>query len=182
MNKSNEKHGILYISCGVPGSGKTSWLKSHIRADEILVSRDDIRFAYLEEAEKEYDKVEYFSCEGKVFPTFVEEITKYINGGANVYADATHLNKASVTKLLYALEAEECEPEHIELIYFKVPLDICLERNELRKGTKAYVPKGVIKRMYSTYEPYKDTIFEKIWEIDENGTVYKVPLFQKEKV
>ena len=27
MNKSNEKHGILYISCGVPGSGKTSWLK-----------------------------------------------------------------------------------------------------------------------------------------------------------
>ena len=45
----SRKKGILYISCGAPGAGKTTYLKSHIGTNEQLVSRDDIRFSLLQE-------------------------------------------------------------------------------------------------------------------------------------
>ena len=48
---------ILYISCGIPGSGKSTFLKKHFGPDELIVSRDDIRFQVLGEAE------EYFSLD-----------------------------------------------------------------------------------------------------------------------
>ena len=160
MNK-----GKLYISCGIPGSGKSTFLKKYVKKDESIVSRDEIRFILLKEGE------EYFSHEEDVFNRFVNIIAEFINSGLNVYADATHLNKASRDKLLYALKKVGCEPSSIEAIYFDVPLKVCLERNEKRYETKAYVPRGVIRRMF--YQLEFPVEFSTTWVVDENGNVSK---------
>ena len=160
MNK-----GKLYISCGVPGSGKSTFLKKHVNKNESIVSRDEIRFMLLKDGE------EYFSHEDKVFKYFIDIIAEFINSGQNVYADATHLNKASRDKLLYALKKIGCEPSDIQAIFFDVPLKICLERNEKRKGTRAYVPRGVIRRMF--YQLEFPTEFSTTWVVDENGNINK---------
>lgn len=160
MNK-----GKLYISCGIPGSGKSTFLKKYVKKDESIVSRDEIRFALLKDGE------EYFSHEEEVFKHFVNIITEFINSGLNVYADATHLNKASRDKLLYALKKVGCEPSSIEAIYFDVPLKVCLERNEKRYETRAYVPRGVIRRMF--YQLEFPVEFSTTWVVDENGNVSK---------
>ena len=160
MNK-----GILYISCGVPGSGKSTFLKKHANKDESVISRDEIRFVLLKEGE------EYFSHEKEVFKHFVNIITEHINSGINVYADATHLNKASRKKLTDALLEAGCQPADVQAIYFDIPLNVCLERNEKRKGTKAYVPRGVIRRMFYQFEfPIE---FSTTWIVDEKGNISK---------
>lgn len=160
MNK-----GILYISCGIPGSGKSTFLKKVAKKDESVISRDEIRFALLKEGE------EYFSHEEEVFKQFVKIITDHINSGLNVYADATHLNYASRKKLTDALLKAGCQPADVQAIYFDIPLNICLERNEKRAGTKAYVPRGVIRRM--SFQLEFPVEFSTTWVIDEKGNISK---------
>ena len=157
--------GILYISCGIPGSGKTTFLKAHKKPDEEIVSRDEIRFSLLKEGE------DYFSHENEVFNIFVSKITQLINAGTNVYADATHLNPASRAKLTNALLEAGCQPADVQAILFDVPINICLKRNENRKGTKAYVPRGVIRRMFESLSyPIE---FSHVWVVNEKGEVSK---------
>ena len=57
-------------------------------------------------------------------------------------------------------------------IFVDVPLELALKQNEQRKGTRAYVPQSVIKRMYLTLtKPTKEEGFDKIYVIrrNENG-------------
>lgn len=158
--------GVLYICCGVPGSGKTTFLNDIVEENERVVSRDNIRFAIVKENES------YFKHENKVFNTFTETITKYINSGFNVYADATHLTQKSRYKLLYKLKSKGCRPAEINAIYFKVPLVTCLERNELRRGTRAYVPVDRVEEMFCNYNPpLAFEGFTNIWEVDADGDV-----------
>ena len=62
------KEPILYISCGVPGSGKSTFLKNHTKPNEAIISRDEIRFNLLKDGE------DYFSHENEVFDKFVDNI------------------------------------------------------------------------------------------------------------
>lgn len=135
----------LILMCGVPGSGKSTFVKKHM--DEILdvyVSRDDIRFSLLQEGE------DYFAHEDEVWVQYVAAIERGLRAGKTVWADATHLNSRSRLKLLHAIYPT---PECIEVVHIKVPLETALEQNEKRVGTIAYVPRGQIRRMYAQMEP-----------------------------
>ena len=158
--------GILYISCGVPGSGKSTFLKEMVAPDEIVISRDEIRFSLLRPGE------EYFAREKETYERFTTLIRDYINNGISVYADATHLNEKSRYSLLHKLKNKGCKPREVNAIYFNTPLTVCLERNELRKGTKTYVPEEQIEKMFAAYIfPEKYEGFSNIWEVSEDGNV-----------
>ena len=90
----------------------------------------------------------------------------YINQGFNVFADATHLNSASRSKLLKRIS---CKPEEINVIWVDTPLQIAIERNELRKGTRAYVPPEQVRRMFNSFErPLFYEGFKKIYVVKNN--------------
>ena len=156
----------LWMLCGIPGSGKSTWAQTHINkiSDDVkYVSRDIIRFSIVKEDE------EYFSHENEVFKQFVEEIKDGLANHKDTIADATHLSKASRSKLLRNLGSslKECK---INIIAIRTPLEIALERNEERKGTRSYVPRGVIRRMKSQYEiPSEEEGFDKIIFYDETN-------------
>lgn len=159
-------NGILYVSCGVPGSGKSTFLEEVKGENEVIISRDKIRFAILKPGE------DYFSHEKEVYSNFLYTITNYINKGINVYADATHLNEKSRYKLLYELKNRGCKPSEINAIYFNVPLKICLERNQKRFGTKTFVPEDSLMQMYGSFTvPQQYEGFNNIYSVDEDGYV-----------
>ena len=159
--------GILYISSGVPGSGKSTFLKANKSPVERIVSRDEIRFSLLKEGE------EYFSHEDEVWDIFIHSIADSINNGINTYADATHLNYFSRMKLLIALEGL-CEPADVKGISFNVPLDVCIERNNKRKGTKAYVPEATLRKMARSFTPIAPDEFSTSWEVNKDGIISKI--------
>lgn len=139
------KQKKVWLLCGIPGSGKSTWVQNKILVDKgIWCSRDNVRLSFLKDGE------DYFAHEDIVFENWLLDIQEAINNSniENIYIDATHLNKKSRNKVLNRLPDTK-----FELIYvvFKTPLEICLERNELRSG-RAHVPKSVIRRMYETFE------------------------------
>lgn len=133
----------IYLLCGCPGSGKSTWVKSRLDDKSAWVSRDNIRFSMVSENE------EYFSKENEVFQNFIKEIKKAIKNEEieNVYIDATHLNEASrnkvLDKIIWGVNDE------LYAVYFDIPLNICLERNSNRIGREK-VPNDVITQMFKS--------------------------------
>lgn len=133
---------VLKIMCGAPGSGKSTYVKNHARPEDLVVSRDDIRFALLTPG------IPYFSKEKEVFDVFCNRINAGIGHYNVVWADATHLNNYSRWKLLYNIFRHDFEK--IEFICIETPLEKCLENN-LKRERKYQVPEDALKSMYSRY-------------------------------
>ena len=158
--------GDIVVIIGPSGSGKSTYLTNRIKDSTsavTVISRDIIRFSLVSEDE------EYFSKEDEVYNLFIKGIANALNFNNEVFADATHLNERSRAKTLRAL-GKHLKDVEVNVIYVRVPIEIAIERNENRIGTRAYVPKSVIRRMYSqTTMPIKEEGFEHIYIVDENG-------------
>lgn len=143
------KQKNLYLLCGVPGSGKTTWCRKQISNPNytcVYISRDEVRFSIIREDE------EYFSHEDEVFDKFIDLINDaLILDDVNVFVDATHLNEKARNKVLRCLDLNGVD---IYPVNFNIPLETCLAQNELRKGQgRTYVPRGQIRRMAMSFVP-----------------------------
>lgn len=161
----------LIISCGVPGSGKSTFLnrvfgnKPGENSRYKIVSRDEIRFSLLKPNEP------YFAKENETWLKFVREIQSGLDQGLTVIADATHLGGGARHKLLKALRLNGVQ---LTAIYFDISLETCLERNDMRRGTRAYVPPEKVEQMFHSYsKPRFNEGFTVIFRVDENGEIVK---------
>lgn len=155
------------LLAGIPGSGKSTWLRTHLGDGDVYVSRDEVRFSIISDDE------DYFAHETEVFDKFVAEIEENLNKGLRVFADATHINWPSRRKLLERIHNKE--NIDIDVYFFKVPLETCLDRNEQRSG-RAFVPRSVVRRMNAQMRhPITDPVkYHSIVEVDENGNCFQL--------
>lgn len=148
----------LYLMVGIPGAGKSTYIMDNIGNNEVWISRDKIRFSIVDEDE------EYFSHEVEVFETFVREINEALADPniLGVFVDATHINKASRRKILERLDLTNVE---VTAVWIQVALETALEQNENRKDTRAYVPRGAIRRMFHSIEApsTKEKFINEVW-------------------
>lgn len=164
----------LYIMIGCPGSGKTTFAKNKLITPQsphtLHISRDTIRFSILKDGE------DYFLREKEVYREFIFQIYDGLRKGYDIIADATHLNKKSRTKLFKNIPNDLSNIEVVG-IFMRTPLEICIERNEKRKGQKTYVPVENLRKMFFAIQPptieENDHIFDIILTINENGFVTK---------
>ena len=152
----------LFIMCGLPASGKSTFVQQFIKNNDIrYVSRDEIRFSMIKENE------EYFSHEKEVFKKFAGTIAQTLVDGFDVIADATHLNRISRDKLIRAIDQYTTEYT-ITYIVLETSLETCMKRNALREG-RTRVPDSVMRSMAENWEDI--TISEKSYD-RYDGTLY----------
>ena len=136
----------LYLTVGIPGSGKSTWCKQVANNSySAHISRDIIRFALLDENDGYFDK------ETEVFDEFIREINEALKNDTieNVYVDATHLNEKSRNKVLNCLNLNGVT---LYAVNFLTDIAIALERNELRAG-RSVVPRSALLRMAFSFQP-----------------------------
>lgn len=158
------KQKCLWLTCGIPGSGKSTWVKNKLMRDGgIWISRDEIRFNLLQEGE------DYFAHEDQVIKLFHRNINAALKNDTigDVFADATHLSSKARTEVLRALSLDS--DIEVNCIFFDVPVDVAIKRNEQREGL-ARVPRSVIRRMNIQKSiPTIEEGFNKIITINEDG-------------
>lgn len=168
----------LYVMVGSPGLGKSTWIKNHlINFDGIarVISRDDIRFHLVKPDE------DYFSKENQVFNEYIENLKLTLHDCDSTIADATHLNEGSRNKLLRALGTSLKDVE-INAIVIKGSLDTALERNENRAGTRSYVPRSVVQRMWHQQTmPSLEEGFDKIYIYQSDKIGIKYTIIERDK-
>lgn len=135
----------LIITCGVPGSGKTTWAreKALSMGNTLLFSRDDLR-------ESLYGGIgSYrFSTEKEELISNIEQtgVRLGLASGKNVIVHDTNCKPGDKAKWLAI--AKECNADfHIE--YFDVHINELLKRNKTR-GEK-HIPPHRIWAMYKNY-------------------------------
>lgn len=157
----------LYLMCGVPGSGKSTFLKNYVKSENsIIISRDKIRFSILKPNE------DYFSHEDEVLELLWNSINEALNNNKTVFVDQTSLTPSSRKWLLQHIQ----NYKHANIIWIDEDLETCLKRNEGRKGTRAYVPPNDIHKMYNKFIiPSLDEGFYRIYRYNskENLLTYK---------
>lgn len=152
----------LILVCGLPGSGKSTYLSQFRRNLNCkVVSRDEIRFSIVDESEA------YFSHEDEVCKNMWNQINEALAADKNTYVDQTSLTPDSRSYLLKHITSHYDE---LIIIWFNISKETCLERNENRIDTRAYVPRGVIRRMaIQMVPPSIEEGFDKIYIYDENN-------------
>ena len=149
----------LFLLCGIPGSGKSTWIKRNANLFDICftcISRDAIRFSLLSNED------DYFGKEKEVWSRYVRQAKNALATYNDVILDATHLNPASRGKILRAL-GKSLKDVSINAIYIKVSLDTALKRNSRRKGLEL-VPEEAIRNMASNFSmPTTEEGFDNVY-------------------
>jgi len=163
MNNVEQK---LFMMVGIPGSGKSTWIKNHLTDEDAWVSRDEVRFSIVPETQP------YFSQEDTVFKEWIGRIIWCLEAGYRyIYMDATHISVKSRKKTFYYLN-KYMKAKHldcsVEAIYLDTPYEVCNERNALRKGREK-VPIDSLKSMRNSLtQPQLKEGFKKIYIIKED--------------
>ena len=158
------KQKRVFLMCGVPGSGKSTWVRQRIGTyGGYHISRDEIRFAMLDERGGDY-----LDYENEVIRTFIARINELLDSDeqcCDIYVDATHLTDSARNQIMRQLHLADA---YKIAVWMKVPLEICKVRNDTRTG-RAKVPHKTIAEMYLRARRPSPKDFDEIWEINFEG-------------
>ena len=157
--------GMLIVTVGLPGSGKTSWVKEFIEDNKDktidIISSDKIR-------EEIFKDIGDQNHNNEVFDIMKRRTKESLSQGHVVVYEATNISSKRRRALLK--ELKRYYDKAICLFKYKNLLN-CLVDNESRKKR---VPSEVIKRMYRNFEiPHKNEGFDEIIvDFDEKTNLY----------
>ena len=137
-------NNTLYITVGLPGSGKSTYVKNFIKDKEIeYLSSDELRAVY---GKSEEDQ----SVTSFVFGHIKKKVDEFLKDGKNVLVDATSVNRKERSD--YIKTAKKYDAKVVAIV-FKMDRQGLIERNKKRgeQGGRV-VPDWVIDKMLAKFE------------------------------
>ena len=148
---------IVFLMRGLPGVGKSTWLREH-HVEDYVISPDMFRLMLSPPVRQENGEMGINQRVSSVawdmtYSALRSRIEVCLNGSAvgATFVDATFCNKWGMSEMVGFIKRHGKELVHIVVVdFFDVPLVYVKSRNEGRKGTIRYVPEDVIDRMFDS--------------------------------
>lgn len=138
---------IINLTSGIPGSGKTTWIRNNAAPEAIQLHRDDFRA----ELRTKLFTDAYFPVaateEWKLWTNLINT-TLTENPDTEVYIDQTTIGLSALNKIYNALTLTENDKVVVHV--FNLPLSLCKARNNTRTGHER-VPDDVMNSMYKNF-------------------------------
>lgn len=137
-------NNTLYITVGLPGSGKSTYAKEFIKGKEIeYLSSDSLRAVY---GKSEEDQ----TVTPLVFGHIKRKVDEFLKDGKNVMVDATSVNRRERSD--YIKTAKKYGAKVVAIV-FKMDRQGLIDRNKKRgeQGGRV-VPDFVIDKMLAKFE------------------------------
>ena len=137
-------NNTLYITVGLPGSGKSTYAKEFIKGKEIeYLSSDSLRAVY---GKSEEDQ----TVTPLVFGHIKRKVDEFLKDGKNVLVDATSVNRKERSDYINTAKKYGAK---VVAIVFKMDRQGLIDRNKKRgeQGGRV-VPDWVIDKMLAKFE------------------------------
>ncbi len=137
-------NNTLYITVGLPGSGKSTYAKEFIKGKDVeYLSSDSLRAVY---GKGEDDQ----TVTPIVFSHIKKKVDEFLKDGKNVMVDATSVNCRERSDYINSAKKHGAK---VVAIVFKMDRQGLIERNKKRgeQGGRV-VPDWVIDKMLNKYE------------------------------
>lgn len=146
----------LIILTGIPGSGKTTYIKEHIEENEIHLSSDAIRAELYGDESIQGDPAEVFSL-------MQSRAVEALNDGKDVWYDATNITRKDRASIIGICP----KFARIEAHIIWASIGMCIERDATRERT---VGKAVIDKMLKRFQmPLYDEGIDEIMIVRPQG-------------
>lgn len=134
----NSNQPTAYLMVGIPGSGKSTWIKENLPSNIVIISRDIIRSELGftanadEKAALSYDKEELVTNRQQSL------IKHYLHSGVDIVIDDINTGKfrRGMIRLLHSYGAK------VVAVVMNTPLETCIQR---RNGQ---IPADVMQNIY----------------------------------
>tara|TARA_B110000503_G_scaffold5937_1_gene8168 strand:- start:436 stop:894 length:459 start_codon:yes stop_codon:yes gene_type:complete len=137
-------NNTLYITVGLPGSGKSTYVKNFIKDKEIeYLSSDSLRAVY---GKSEEDQ----TVTPLVFGHIKRKVDEFLKDGKNVLVDATSVNRKERSDYINTAKKYGAK---VVAIVFKMDRQGLIDRNKKRgeQGGRV-VPDFIIDKMLNKFE------------------------------
>ena len=133
--KQYNKKPTVYLLCGLPGSGKSTWCKNNY-PDLPIVSRDIIRFKLGYTSKPDEKAVLDNKKENRVTEEEYKLMKKYLISGTDFIIDDTNLKIEYRKPLIDFLHKNGA---YIIGVNFYTPLKVCIERRKYQIPKEAMI-------------------------------------------
>jgi predicted kinase len=148
----------VYVMVGVPGSGKSTWIKNQFWANDcVVVSSDQLVEAEAERQGKTYNDVfkDYINT---AISLMLDQVIAARDEGKNIIWDQTSVNVKSRRKKFKMLP----DYEHIAIVFNTPSVEELTKRLDSRPGKS--IPWEVVNSMINTFEmPTEEEGYKEIW-------------------
>ena len=175
----------IHIMSGVPGSGKSTYVKANAAEHDIILCRDEWR----DELREKFNTTEYFPVPAKeefrLWARFVNDAIMNGTHFADIWIDQTSCSLGSLVKILKVIDSAlkrlpRTRNYDILVHIMETPYGLCLGRNAERDPAKV-VPQLIIDRMWADhkfdYNTVRDCVPDLCIDFDHigaSGNVVKV--------
>ena len=175
---------ILLVMRGIPGCGKSTWIKEH-ELEAYTLSPDNIRLLY-SAPELGLDGKYHISskCDKHVWAFLKERLEARMKSGDTTVIDATHTRESYLKE--YKALCKKYKYRMIVVDFSSIDMDTIKDRNGKREEYKR-VPEDVLERMQSQLQTPLQGTYE-IYSYDDpilvslDNFIYKIDGLQYEKV
>ena len=137
----------VWIMCGLPGSGKSTWIDENLPDGINVVNQDSIRVELGIMDNVDSKKIGTKEQEKEVSKLNNEQIEKFIRARQDFVIDNTNLKPGRIENLYKRLTKDNA---NVTIVIIDTPAKTCIER---RKGD---IPPEVIEEMSLSIEKIKD--------------------------
>lgn len=146
MNMNNWKKPFVVMMIGLPGSGKSTWIKQNLPGVKVL-STDDFIDAYAAEKGKTYTDV-FAKAAPLASAKFDQQLKKAAKDGESVIIDQTNMGKKSRMAKIAPFKNHH----KVAIMVSADPVELKLRLKHRAETTGKHIPDKVVDQMARSYQ------------------------------